>query len=258
LFIIESYKYVNEVITIARARKGLMFDEEIQSNFLNETITLKFYKPESFSNLYKYHICIVHDGNDYYQLGRLATLSDQLHEDGKITNTVFVGIHYIDRFDRRKKYHPDGELNDLYTKFLVHEVVPFLDESLPSYHMGQSRILMGDSLAGTLSFMTALKYPNTFGKVIMQSPLVNETVLRTVKHARSIDHIDVYHTIGTEETAVPTTTGTKEDFVTPNRKLNDVLKDIPMNYMYHELNGAKHTWKYWQQDLSRALTSILI
>src|SRR5699024_5741978 len=134
--IIESYKYVSEVIAIARPRKVLMFDEEIQSNFLNETITLKFYKHESYSNLHKYHICIVHDGNAYYQLIQLETLSYQLHHEVKITNTVYVGIHYLDHFERRKKYHPDGKINDLYTKLLVHEDVPFLDESLPSYHMG--------------------------------------------------------------------------------------------------------------------------
>lgn len=246
------------MFTIARSRKGKMFDKEINSKYLNETMTLRFYQPESFSPLYKYHICIVHDGNDYYQLGRLATLSDQLHDDVEITNTVFVGIHYIDRFDRRKKYHPSGELNGAYTKFLVHEVVPFLDDLLPSYQMGQSRMLMGDSLAGTLSLMTALKYPHTFGKVVMQSPYVDETVIKTVKQAKHIDTIDIYHTIGTDETEVPTTEGTTEDFVTPNHELYEALQKTHMNYTYYEIPDGKHTWKYWQQDLPRALTSMLV
>lgn len=246
------------MLTITRSRKGKMFDKKINSKYLNETMTLTLYQPETFSPMYKYHICIVHDGNDYYQLGRLATLSDQLHEDVEITNTIFVGIHYIDRFDRRKKYHPSGELNEAYTKFLVHEVVPFLDELLPSYHMAQSRALMGDSLAGTLSLMTALKYPHTFGKVIMQSPYVDETVIKQAKHAEHIDTIDIYHTIGIGETEVPTIEGTKEDFITPNRDLHQVLKNAHMSYTYYELPDGKHTWKYWQQDLPRALTTMLV
>ncbi|WP_188455666.1 alpha/beta hydrolase [Virgibacillus oceani] len=236
-------------------RKGTMIEKEIESSYLQETMTLKLYQPESFSPLYKYHICIMQDGNDYFQLGRVATLSDRLHESGEITNTIFVGIHYKDKFDRRKKYHPSGEQNLAYTKFLVHEAVPFLDDLLPTFHMGQSRTLMGDSLAGTLALMTALHYPNTFSNVIMQSPYVDETVMNAVKEATGIHAIDIYHTIGTEETEVDTTDGSKQDFLTPNRELNKVLAGKGMSYVYHELDGP-HTWKPWQKDLQRALTTM--
>jgi len=243
---------------MSRRRKGKMTDETIQSKYLNETMTLKIYTPENFSPMYKYHICMAHDGNDYYQLGRLATLSDQLHEDVEITDTVFVGIHYIDRLDRLKKYHPAGELHEAYTKFLIYEVVPFLDHYLPSYHMGHSRVLMGDSLAGTLSLMTALKYPNTFGKVIMQSPFVNESVLEQVRQAKHIDTLEIYHTIGTAELAVPMSDGNVADFLAPNRTLNKLLQTLPTEYTYDELENGEHTWKFWQDDLYRALTTILV
>ncbi|WP_092493954.1 alpha/beta hydrolase [Virgibacillus salinus] len=237
-------------------RKGTMVDKEIESNYLNETMTLKLYQPESFSPLYKYHICIMQDGDDYYQLGRVATLSDKLHSNDEINNTVFVGIHYQDKYDRKKKYHPTGDQQHAYIKFLVHEVVPFLDDLLPTYHMGQSRALMGDSLAGTLALMTALKYPNTFGKVIMQSPYVDDTVTEAVKNAKNSHSIDIYHTIGTAETAVDTTDGKQVDFITPNRRLNELLKDIGMSYTYHELEEGEHTWKFWQKDLKRALSTL--
>lgn len=246
------------MLTISRARKGTMIDEHIHSQYLKETMTLRIYKPENFSPMYKYHICIAHDGNDYYNLGRLATLSDQLHENVEITDTVFVGIHYIDRFDRLKKYHPDGELHEAYTKFLINEVVPFLDDYLPSYHMGHSRCLMGDSLAGTLSLLMAVKYPNTFGKVIMQSPFVNDTVLNIVKSAKQMDLLEIYHTIGTNELEVPMSDGNIADFLAPNRKLNELLETMLSEYTFFELQQGEHTWKYWQEDLSRALTTILV
>ena len=47
--------------------------------------------------------------------------------------------------------------------------------------MGKGRVLIGDSLGGTVSFMTALMYPHTFGKVVMQSPFVDETVMNLAK-----------------------------------------------------------------------------
>lgn len=236
-------------------RKGTMNEQEIDSKYLDEVITLKLYQPEAFSPLYKYHICIMQDGNDYYQLGRAATLSDRLHTNEEIENTVFVGIHYHDRYDRREKYHPNGEKQEAYIKFLVYEVVPLLDDLLPTYHMGHSRTLMGDSLAGTLAFMTALRYPHTFGNVIMQSPYVDDTVMDAVRTAKDIHSIDIYHTIGTDETEVVTTAGTKEDFLSPNRALNQLLEEKGVNYIYHELDG-EHTWKAWQKDLKRALISM--
>ncbi|WP_029328992.1 alpha/beta hydrolase [Lentibacillus jeotgali] len=237
-------------------RKGKMIEKQINSRYLNETLTLKIYQPETFSPLYKYQICIMQDGDDYYQLGRAATLSDRMHENGEISNTILVGIHYRDKFDRKRKYHPDGSQSPAYSKFLAHEAVPLLDDLFPTYLMGQSRALVGDSLAGTLALMTALHYPNTFGKIIIQSPYVDEKVKRTVRNAKGIHAIAIYHTIGTEETAVETTAGDKADFLTPNRELNRLLQVKNMDYNYHELEGAQHTWKSWQKDLSRAFTSI--
>lgn len=237
-------------------RKGTMIEEEIESSYLRETMTIKIYQPEAFSPLYKYNICIMQDGNDYFQMGRVATLSDRLHESNEISNTVFAGIHYKDKHDRRKKYHPDGEQNEAYTKFLFHEVVPLLDGLIPTYHMGQSRVLMGDSLAGTLALMTAIRYPNTFGKVIMQSPYVDEKVMETVRNAKDLHSIDIYHTIGDKEQEVHMTDGNTADFTTPNRELNELLESRGSTYHYHEIEGGEHTWKYWQKDMKRLLTTM--
>lgn len=232
-----------------------MHHKDINSHFLNETLTVKWYQPESFSPLYKYHICLMQDGNDYFQLGRIATLSDKLHTEGKISNIIFAGIHYRDKYDRRKKYHPAGEQQEAYIQFLIREVVPFLDNMLPTLHMGKTRTLLGDSLAGTLALMTAIRYPNTFGQVIMQSPYVDEMVLEKVKTAENMHAIDIYHTIGMKETEVKTTDGNVSDFLDPNRQLYDLLMKKNLNYVYHELEG-EHTWKAWQKDLPRALETM--
>nr|WP_231784125.1 alpha/beta hydrolase-fold protein [Lentibacillus sp. JNUCC-1] len=221
-------------------------------------MTLKIYYPETFSDLYKYHLCIMQDGDDYFQLGKVATLSDQLHSDFSIANTIFIGIHYKDKYDRLKKYHPDGDQHAAYVKFLAHEVVPFLEGLLPTYHMGQSRALMGDSLAGTLALMTALKYPHTFGKVIMQSPLVNDTVINAVEKAKDIHAIDIYHSIGTAETSVTTTQDGQVDFLSPNRRLANLLESVGASYQYDEIDGAGHTWGLGRNSYPKYCHSCLI
>ncbi|KGX87700.1 alpha/beta hydrolase [Pontibacillus litoralis] len=236
-------------------RDGKMEEHVINSVYLEEALTVKVYKPASFSPLYKYNICIMQDGDDYMRMGRIATLSDRFHQNQSIENTIFAGIHYKDKYDRREKYHPNGKKYTAYMQFLAKEVVPLLDKELPTYHMGASRALMGDSLGGTMALMTAIQYPHTFGKIIMQSPYVDEHVLTQVEQSDSIALMEIYHTIGTEETIVDTTDGKQQDFLAPNRQLHALLQRKCSQYTYYELDG-NHTWKYWQQDLKRVLPTM--
>lgn len=237
-------------------RKGKMVDKELGSDYLKETMTLRIYSPAKISTSYPFQVCIMQDGNDYYQMGRIATLSDRLHDDQRLHNTIFVGIHYQDRFDRKKKYHPDGEQNPAYMQFLAKEVFPFIDGLIPETKYGKSYALMGDSLAGTLALMTAISHPDLFDKIMMQSPFVNDTVLQAVQNAPSLNGFDIYHTIGTDETEVVMTDGEVADFVGPNRELNQLLEKTEANYIYDELEQAKHTWKYWQNDMERLLVTM--
>ena len=154
------------------------------SEALAEEIELLVYLPYNFSPLFKYTLVIAQDGRDYFQMGRIGRVADELLANDEIENIIIVGIPYQDRLDRRRKYHPDGEQHAAYVRFLAHELVPFLDEKFPTYQMGYGRALIGDSLGGTVSLLTALQYPHTFGKVIMQSPLVDETVLQAVRRFR--------------------------------------------------------------------------
>ncbi|MBW8350442.1 esterase family protein [Bacillus sp. IITD106] len=230
--------------------QGTITDIDFKSNELGETLSLLVYVPATFSPLYKYSLLIVQDGKDYFQMGRLARYTDELIDQGKIENIIIVGSHYKNVKDRRNKYHPDGNQNEAYIRFLAHELVPWIDKEYPTTGMGKSRTLMGDSLAGTVSLMTALKYPNIFGQVILHSPYVDDIVLEAVKNNQNSSLLDVYHVIGKEESVVKVSNN--RDFLTPNRKLHQLFLDKGFNTFYDEFDGG-HSWKYWQSDVKRAL-----
>lgn len=234
---------------------GSIKEIEFHSESLQEDITLLVYLPAHYSPLYKYSLCIVNDGKDYFQMGRLGRVADSLLHDHTIENTIFVGIPYANRHDRRSKYHPQGEKHESYVRFIAHELVPFLDEKFPTYGVGHGRTLMGDSLAATVSLMTALRYPNTFGRVIMHSPYVNENVMDAVRNFSQTHLLQLYHVIGKDEVHVPETNGNYSNFIEPNRELYALLVDKGFPLFYEEFNG-EHTWKYWQKDLPRALECI--
>src|SRR5699024_4153814 len=149
-------------------------------------------------------------------LGRIATLSDELHDDFDITNTIFVGIHYLDRFDRREKYHPDGKQHENYKKFLMNEVIPLIKEQLPINPLGENWALMGDSLAGTLAFLVATQNFNTFDYVIMQSPLVVESVIHAAEKLDLNDDFEIYNTLYLKLNYVGKTNDGKINFMKHN------------------------------------------
>lgn len=232
--------------------KGIIKEHTIKSNELGEEIQLLIYLPANFSPLYKYSLLIAQDGRDYFQLGRIGRLADEYLFEREIENLIIVGIPYKNVEDRRSKYHPDGEQHQPYIRFLAHELVPFLDQEFPTYQMGSTRALIGDSLGATVSLMTALQYPHTFGKVLLQSPYVDEKVLDMVNSFTATELLEIYHIVGNQETEVQTTNGKISDFLTPNRKLSVLFTSKYNTYFYDEFNGD-HTWTYWQPDLKRAL-----
>jgi enterochelin esterase-like enzyme len=236
--------------------KGSTKDYKIYSQSLQEEMELFIYFPGTFSPLYKYNLLIAQDGRDYFQLGRIASLSDELIRNKEMANTIIVGIPYNNVQDRRDKYHPNGSKNQAYIRFLAHELVPFLDSEFPTFQMGMGRCLIGDSLAATVSLMTAIEYPNTFGKVILQSPFVNHELKMKVKKFNTGHLIDIYHSIGLNETDVPTHNVKERNFLGSNRELSALIKEKSFTYHYEEFDGD-HTWTYWQADLHKALKHMI-
>ncbi|UOQ46954.1 alpha/beta hydrolase-fold protein [Gracilibacillus caseinilyticus] len=235
-------------------RKGSMDSANIESTYLNEEIEVKWYLPEGFTPFQDYQLCVMQDGEDYFRIGRVATLSDLLHEEMEIEPTIFVGIHYHDKYDRKEKYHPDGKQQHDYIAFLVKEAIPYVEETL--HITPAKRILMGDSLAGTLAFMVASQFPSTFHAAIMQSPYMNERVLQQADKVPAGSQLELYQSIGLDETEVDTTTGEISDFLAPNRSFHNALKNKLSVYHYEEFNG-NHTWTYWQKDLKKILITML-
>ncbi|RHW43250.1 esterase family protein [Neobacillus notoginsengisoli] len=235
--------------------RGTVNEVFFDSKELGESVQLLIHLPATFSPLYKYSLLITQDGDDYFRLGRIGTLADELLAKKEIENVIIVGIPYKDAQHRRSTYHPKGEKHSAYIRFLAHELVPYLDREYPTYQMGATRALAGDSLAGTVSLLTALSYPHTFGKVLIQSPYVNEAVQQAVEKYKENLPIEIYHSVGKNEHAAELVNGKTADFLTPNRELAGVLSAKPFRYTYHEFDGD-HTWTHWQPDLRAALKAL--
>ena len=240
---------MNSLTSKTGSIKGISF----YSKELNEDLELLVYVPSNFSHLYKYSILIAQDGKDYFQMGKIGRVADELLEKQEIENIIIIGVPYKNVDDRWNKYHPDGLKHTAYKRFLAHELVPFIDAEYPTYQMGMSRALIGDSLAATVSLMTALDYPHTFGKIALHSPLVDETVLSKVDGFQYPHLMQIYHTIGINERNVQTSKMGIIDFVEPNQELHLLIEGKGFPSFYEEIDGD-HTWRAWQSDMKRTLS----
>ena len=118
---------------------GSITNLDFYSKELQEDLHLYIYVPANYTPLYKYNILIASDGKDYFQLGGITRLADQLIDNYEIENVIIVGVPYKSIKDRRSKYIPSGEKHEAYLRFLAHELVPYLDETYSTYHMGSRR-----------------------------------------------------------------------------------------------------------------------
>ena len=234
---------------------GKIKDITIYSESLDEEMQLLIHLPHNYSELYKYSILIASDGKDYFQYGRLGRVVDELMDAREIENVIVVGVPYKSVSERRRLYHPDGDRHEAYLRFLSRELVPYLDDNYPTYQIGAGRGLIGDSLAATISLLAAAKYPNTFGKVILHSPYVDNSVLEAVNAVKNPSCFSIYHVVGELETEVKTVAEGTRDFLTPNRELNKLIQSKGFPYFYEEFKGD-HTWKYWQPDVRRAISMV--
>lgn len=227
--------------------RGSIHDVQFKSDELSEVMDLLVYLPAHYSPQKKYSLIIVQDGKDYFQLGRLTRFADELIAEKKMEEVIIVGSHYRDVKDRRTKYHPNGEKSKAFIRFLAKELTPWIEQEYPT---NQNHTVMGDSLAGTASLLTALQFPEIFKRVILHSPYVDNYVLAKAMDFSSPFSLNIYQVIGKEESVVKISNN--RDFLTPNRKLHEIFTEKGFELFYDEFDGG-HSWKYWQPDLKRAL-----
>lgn len=237
-----------------QVEKGTIQKITFYSTSLEENLELFVYIPANYTPLNKYNTLIASDGKDYFQLGGISHAADELLDNYEIENLIIVGIPYKDALDRKKKYLPTGEKHETYLKFLAHELVPFIDSEYSTIELSSCRGLIGDSMAATVSLLAALKYPNIFGKVILQSPYVDEHVLKIVEETETRESLMIYQTVGEQELKAITFYKEIKDFLTPNRKLHELLVAKNYQHMFYEEIDGNHNWKSWKSDLKRALS----
>src|SRR5699024_2873803 len=183
------------------------------------------------------------DGLDFFSFGRIHRSYERLREQNDVERAIFVGFHYEDVDKRRAEFHPQGARTHLTVKAVANEILPFIDRTFPTYKVGNARVILGDSLAGSAALMTALSYPRIFSQVGLLSPQHDEVIQTLIERCQFQEQLTIWQAVGLDEKdfKLPTT-GKRADFLTPNRELKAIIESNNFTHHYLEFEGG-HQWK---------------
>ncbi|UFJ42264.1 esterase family protein [Brevibacillus humidisoli] len=230
--------------------KRTIVKEEVPSRLLNAFRPVKVYLPPGYNELLSYPVVYCQDGNDFFTMGRIATLTNQLILNEGMEPIIIVGVS-VERSKRTSEYSAIGERNEAYKCFFVEELLPYIEQRYPVRQDPAARLLAGDSLGGTVSLHLALDYPTVFSRVLSLSGAFFQPTLERIQQETDLSWLQLWMVVGLDETAVETHIGTF-DFVDWNRRIKQVLVEKRADLAYVE-DAGDHLWGFWQRMLPDGL-----
>jgi predicted alpha/beta superfamily hydrolase len=142
-----------------------------------------------------------------------------------------------------------------YAKFLLTEVMPFIEKKYRVSRGAANTGLGGSSHGGDISLYTVLQHPGIFGHVLIESPVLSigdDQLIKDAAKAKQLP-LKMYLGIGTSETPDP---GPNADIVKSVEELERVLRNKGMGPARLKVvvdEGAQHNEAAWSRRLPDAL-----
>ena len=163
------------------------------SKVFHNTRMLRVWLPAGYGSpehaVERYPVLYLNDGQDLFDACTSLFNSEEwgvdetttaLIQHGKIPPVIIVGIDNAGKRDRPKEYlpFPDDTLRPAtphvygkdFPKFLVDEVMPFINRSYRTDPRPASTGLGGSSYGAGIAFYTVMRRPRRFGKLLLESP----------------------------------------------------------------------------------------
>ena len=235
--------------------------EQFRSRFLRNQRDLIVYVPPRYHEQpdRRFPVLYLHDGQNLFDPAtsfvpgmdwHVGHTADDFILTGAVEPLVIVGIYNVGKA-RINEYTPTkaprlgGGRADRYAKFLLQEVMPFIQREYRVLEGPQHTGIGGSSLGGLLSLYVGLKYPEIFGRLVALSPSVwwNQLVIhRFVAAAQVRPRPRIWLDIGTRE-------GPR--IVQQVEQFRDVLLQkgwqLGHDLQFQIIEGAEHNEGAWAQ-----------
>jgi enterochelin esterase-like enzyme len=214
----------------------------------------------------RYPVLYLNDGQNLFDVctsqftgeeWRVDEIVDDLIASGKINPIIVVGIDnggkrlrpkeylpYVDDTLRPPEPNPQGKL---YPRFLLEEVVPFVETQYRVLPGADNRVLGGASYGAGIALFTVVEHPGSFGGLLLESPSIYAGDYRILKDAESLRVWPHRIFIGT---------GTVNEPVDDVKRLKKLLQKSglgPKRLQVIVQQGAGHSEKWWAGRFPNAL-----
>jgi len=161
---------------------GSLLDTNFYSPQLKNFRTIKLYLPPNYHQSDEsYALVIFHDGLDYLTLANVHNILDYLIWQQRIPPVMAL---FIPAINRTEEYA--GNLKTAYSRFLIEEILHWVDYQFRTQKMPESRTTIGCSAGGNISLWLGLRYPEFFGNVAAQSSYVEKSIILGYKETAHI------------------------------------------------------------------------
>ena len=237
------------------ARQGELVEITVPSRAQRRDNRVTLYLPARFRRTARYPLLVVHDGGDFLEYAGMKTVLDNLIHRLDMAETVVAFTHPGDRLVE----YPNSSAH---ARWIATELLGRLEQDLPLAPGRAARALMGSSFGAVASLSTAVRHPDTFGGMLLQSgsfvftdigadhgedpafdPVVRFVNRYRARPARVVDRLFV-------------SCGVYEDLIVQNRSMLPVFTEAGMEVDYVESRDG-HNWESWRDRLRDGLSWIL-
>jgi enterochelin esterase family protein len=221
--------------------------------FTNQPIWI--YLPYGYSQDKKFPVLYVLDGIGALYSRPFLNVANNLIHDGKIEPTVIVFTNFEDRWNDYVEKSPE------YAKFMVEEIVPFIEKNLSVANTPDKRGIIGASASGHGAAIIGLRYPDVFGNIASQgggaggypglNPKANEALDVYLTKKDKYPLRNFYTEVGAYDLEFPQD---KIVFADGVEQFNKRLKENNIPFEFNRVNSG-HNSIIWDQGLDRIFMS---
>ena len=239
-----------------------------QSRIFGNTRMLRVLLPPGYDRQAprRYPVLYLNDGQNLYDVctsifnreeWRVDETVDGLVSSGNIEPIIVVGIDNAGRRLRPREYlpYPDDTLSPpephpqgkLYPRFLLNEVVPFVEARYRILPGPENRALGGSSYGAGAALYAVVSRPGTFAGLLLESPSVYASDYQLLKDAEGVRRWPERVHIGT---------GTVGEPVDDVHRLEELLSRAGLDRRRLRVivqPGGRHTETWWADRLPGAL-----
>jgi predicted alpha/beta superfamily hydrolase len=243
----------SEKLVLPRSAQVIIINDSFYIPQLKAKRRIWMYVPKSYDGKKKYPVLYMQDGQNLFD--NTIAFAGEWGVDEYLDNSkkecIVIGIdNGLERMQEYNAYnnakYGKGKGTD-YIDFIVKTLKPFVDKTYPTLTDKKNTFLAGSSMGGLISYYGGLKYPNTFGKVVVLSPsfwLCEKEISNSLMTTPNLNGNGFYFYYGQKESATLEAEVKRIAAATKQKCAN-------CNIVTSQNKTGEHNEKYWQAELPK-------